>query len=387
MKAMAKVKTKPKAKQKTRRSIPFMDLRKQYESIKDEIQGAIQRVINSSGFTLSEEVELFEKEFASYCDTQFGIGVSSGTDALHLALLACGIGSNDEVITVPNTFIATTEAISMCGAKPVFVDINEKTYNIDVSQIEAKITEKTKAIIPVHLYGQPTEMNAINRIARKYELVVIEDACQAHGAMYKWQKAGSFGDAACFSFYPSKNLGAFGDGGIVVTNDELIAKRIQLLRNHGQIKKNAHLVEGFCDRLDGLQAAILRVKLKYLDYWNERRIINARVYEETLKGAEVITPTVNLDVKHVYHLYVVRTKERNKLQEKLLSSGISTGIHYPIPLHLQPAYSKLGYGTGDFPVAERVAKEIVSLPMFPELGKDEIEEIGSEIRKHVSQLD
>lgn len=384
MKVMAKVETKRKAKSEPRLSIPFVDLKKQYQSIKGEIQGAIQRVVNTSGFTLSEDVELFEKEFALYCGGQFGIGVSSGTDALHLALLACGIGPDDEVITVPNTFIATTEAISMCGAKPVFVDIDEKTYNIDVTQIEAKITDKTKAIIPVHLYGQPAEMDTINRIAKKYELVVIEDACQAHGAMYKWGRVGSFGDAACFSFYPSKNLGTFGDGGIVVTDDELIAKRIRLLRNHGQIKKNTHLVEGFCNRLDGLQAAILRVKLKYLDFWNERRIINARVYQQTLKGTGVVTPTVNPDVKHVYHLYVIRAKERDKLQKKLSSSGISTGIHYPIPLHLQPAYSKLGYQTGDFPVAERVAKEIVSLPMFPELKRDEIEEIGSEIRKHTS---
>lgn len=371
-----------KAITKTDKFIPFVDLKQQYESIKEEVNQAIQRVIENASFTLGEEVELFEEEFANFCGVKYAAGVSSGTDALHLALLACEVGEEDEVITVPNTFIATTEAISVCGAKPVFVDIDEKTYNIDVTQIEQKITEKTKAIVPVHLYGQPAEMEIILNIAKKYRLKVVEDACQAHGATYRGKKVGSLGDAACFSFYPSKNLGAFGDGGMVVTDDQEIAKKIRLLRNHGQQDKYTHAIEGFCKRLHGLQAAVLRVKLRYLPRWNASRQQNAQAYNKALEKTAAITPLVTDNVEHVYHLYVVRAKERNELRQRLAEKGISSGIHYPVPLHLQPAYARLGYGPGSFPVTERVTSEIVSLPMFPELGRQNIEEIAHEVRRH-----
>ncbi len=359
--------------------IPFIDLRRQYESIKNEINAAIQRVIENSSFSLGEEVELFEKEFADFCGVNYGVGVSSGTDALHLALVACGIGKGDEVITVPNTFIATTEAISMCGAVPVFVDIDEKTYNIDVSQIERAITERTKAIMPVHLYGQAAEMDNILDIASRNGVKIIEDACQAHGATYKDKKVGSFGDAACFSFYPSKNLGAFGDGGIVVTNNQKIAEKVKLLRNHGHRDKHIHDVEGFCNRLHGLQAAILRTKLRYLNKWNEMRRRNASLYDEFFDNAWVVKPNSVSYRSHVYHLYVIRARNRDRLRGRLAERKIDSGIHYAVPLHLQPAYRKLNHRLGDFPVTERVTKQIISLPMYPELAFRDIEYIAKEV--------
>lgn len=365
---------------KEQKLIPFINLKQQYESIKSEIDSAIQRVIDNSSFSLGQEVELFEKEFADFCGVTYGIGVSSGTDALHLALLACGVGKGDEIITVPNTFIATTEAVSMCGAVPVFVDIDEATYNIDVSQIEAAISEKTKAIIPVHLYGRVAEMESIRSVAEAYNLKIIEDACQAHGALYKGKKAGSFGHAAAFSFYPSKNLGAFGDGGIVVTDSKEIADRIRLLRHHGHRTKSIHEVEGFCSRLHGLQAAILRVKLQHLDEWNRSRRRNAELYEEFLAPAQVMTPNGRDTNNHVYHLYVIRANNRNALKNVLAEKGIDSGIHYAVPLHLQPAYNRLGYRLGDFPVTEKVTGEILSLPMHPELGAGDIERIAAEVR-------
>ena len=361
--------------------VPFLDLRQQYWSIKDEVDAGIRQVMDSCRFVLGENVRSFEKEFASFCGTEYAIGVANGTDALRLTLLACGIGKGNEVITVPNTFIATTGAISQTGAKIVFVDVNSSTYNIDVSQIEGAINERTRAILPVHLFGQPADMDPIMEVARKYNLEVIEDACQAHGAEYKGKKAGSIGDVGCFSFYPSKNLGAFGDGGMVVTNSDEIAQRVRMFRDYGQIKKYEHLVEGYNSRLDEIQAAILRVKLKKLNEWNNLRRGNTSIYDELLKDVdEVITPSKAEYAKHVYHLYVIRTKKRDKLQEWLKSKGIGTGLHYPVPLHLQKVYEYLGYKEGDFPVTEKCAKEILSLPMFPELTKAQIEKAVTGIK-------
>jgi len=361
--------------------VPFFDLKRQHGSIKNELNAALQQVMDSCRFVLGEKVKSFEKEFAAFCGTDFAVGVANGTDALRLALLACGIGKGDEVITVPNTFVATTEAISQTGAKVVFVDIDPQTYNIDVSQIEEKINERTQAILPLHLFGQPADMDPIMEIARKYNLKVIEDACQAHGAEYEDRKAGSIGDTGCFSFYPSKNLGAFGDGGIVVTNDEEVAQRVRMFRDHGQIKKYEHLVEGTNSRLDEMQAAILEVKLRMLDEWNRLRRRNASAYDDLLQNVnEVVTPLEAECAKHVYHLYVIKTHRRDELQEWLTSKGIGTGLHYPLPLHLQEAYQYLGCGEGDFPKAEECAKQILSLPMFPELTREEIEKVVSEIK-------
>ncbi len=357
--------------------IPFVDLKVQYDSIKDEIDDAIQNVLNTTSFIMGEELKKFEEEFASFCNTKFAIGVANGSDALILALKACEIGEGDEVITVPHTFIATSEAISNVGGKVVFVDINPKTYTIDVSKIEDKITKKTKAIIPVHLYGQPSDMKPIMELAKEYNLKIIEDAAQAHGAEYQGKKVGSIGDAGCFSFYPGKNLGAYGDAGIVVTNDEEVAEKVKLLRNHGRItKKYEHEIEAYSSRLDNLQAAILRIKLKYLNKWNDMRRKNAEKYNELLSGLDSIVVPYEADYsKHVYHLYVLRTENRDKLREELKSKGIATGIHYPIPLHLQPAYNYLGHKKGNFPITEKVSQEILSLPMFAELTDKQIEEI------------
>jgi len=413
--------------------IPLVDLKKQYESIKPEIDSAIQAVINESAFTLGKYVESFEEDFAKYCGAKYCIGVSSGTDALHLALRACGIGRGDEVITVPNTFIATAEAISMTGAKPVFVDIDERTYDMDPQklreflEVNCNINPKTsswadrqtgrlvKAIIPVHLYGQPCQIDSALEIAEQYNLKVIEDACQSHGAVYyrcqmpdaryrmedfgyklrtknfqlstlnaKPCRVGSLGDAGCFSFYPGKNLGAYGDGGAVITNNPEIAQKLRLLRNHGEESKYIHLIEGYCNRLHAMQAAILSVKLKRLDEWNRKRRENALAYDHLLKDTDIITPYVHNNVEHVYHVYVIRVKNRDGLRRALDLEGIATGIHYPIPLHLQPAYRDLGYKRGDFPMTERVAEEILSLPMFPELTQEQIEYIVKKIKDFAS---
>ena len=357
--------------------IPFVDLKAQYNSIKYEIDEAIQKVLDTTSFIMGEELRKFEEEFARFCDVKYAIGVANGSDALILALRACGISEGDEVITVPHTFIATTEAISNVGGKVVFVDIDSKTYTIDVSKMEEKITERTKAIIPVHLYGQPADMDPILKIAKKYNLKVIEDAAQAHGAKYKGKKVGSIGDVACFSFYPGKNLGAYGDAGVVMTNNEEIVKKVKLLRNHGRItKKYEHEIEGYSSRLDNLQAAILQVKLRHLNKWNESRRKNAKKYNELLNNiGGIITPYEADYAKHVYHLYVIRAEGRDKLREDLKSKGIATGIHYPIPLHLQPAYSYLDYKKGDSPVTEKTSQEILSLPMYAELSENQIMEI------------
>jgi len=363
--------------------IPFVDLKAQYNSIKEEIDKAIEKILHSSSFIMGEEMNRFEEEFAGFCRAKYAIGVANGSDALFLALKACEIKGGDEVITVPHTFISTTEAITQVGAKIIFIDIDPKTYTIDISKIEAKISEKTKAIIPVHLYGQAVDMDPILIFAKKYNLKIIEDAAQAHGAEYKERMVGSIGDVSCFSFYPGKNLGAYGDAGMVVTNNAVIAEKIKLLRNHGRIdKKYKHRLEGYSSRLDDLQAAILRVKLRYLDQWNERRRKNAEKYSEYLHNEDGITTPFEAEyAKHVYHLYVIRTSDRDRIREELKSKGISTGIHYPIPLHLQKAYQYLNYKKNDFPVTEKYCRKILSLPMFPELTEGQICKVCGVIKK------
>jgi len=366
------------------KNIPLVDLRRQYNSIKEEIENKVKKVLEEGQYILGEKVRSFEKEFAEYCNAKYAVGVASGTDALVITLKVLGIGPGDEVITVPNTFIATVDAIARNGATPVFCDINPETYNIDVHQLERKITDRTRSILAVHLYGQPAEMNFIKKIADEFGLYVIEDACQAHGAEYMGRRTGSLGDIACFSFYPSKNLGACGDGGVIVTNSREFAEKARMLRNYGQKIKNRHDVVGFNSRLDEIQAVILRVKLKHLDKWNVMRRKWARFYNELLENSSVVTPVEAKHAKHVYHLYVIRSKERDKLQQFLSRKGISTGIHYPIPIHLQRAYSYLGYKGGDFPITEKFAREILSLPMFPELEEDEVVYICDQIKRFES---
>lgn len=361
--------------------IPLVDLKAQYLSIKKEIDEAIQRVLNKCNFIMGDEVKEFEEELASFCSAKYAVGVSSGTDALLLALKAINIQPGDEVITVPNTFIATTEAITMAGGKIKFVDIDEETFNIDTNKIESAITNKTRAILPVHLYGQPANMDPIKDVAKKYNLKVIEDAAQAHGAEYNNKRVGALGDIGIFSFYPGKNLGAYGDAGAVVTNDSDISHKIAMLRNHGRTKKYEHEYEGYNCRLDTLQAAILRVKLKYINSWNEARRNHASSYRKLLQNTDIILPTEQKDNKHIYHIFAVRTADRDNLLNKLKNEGIGAGIHYPIPLHLQPAYRYLGYKAGDFPITEKCAREIISLPMYPELDEAKIKKVAEAISK------
>lgn len=377
----------PTREQKKIKPIPLVDLKLQCEMLHENIISAMDNVIKRADFILGEDVSSFEKQFASFCHTEYGIGVSSGTMALYLALLACGIGPGDEVITTANTFIATAFTVSYAGARPVLADIDPDTYNIDVEKIASLITKKTKAIIPVHLYGQPADMDPILKIAEKYGLKIIEDACQAHGAVYKNKKVGSLGDMGCFSFYPGKNLGAFGDGGIVVTNNKELAEKICLLRNYGQKSKYEHLLRGFNSRLDTLQAAILTVKLAKLAEWNKSRNACAQHYNKLLNnlGGIKIPKQSPFTTAHSYHLYVIRTKDRDRLREFLASRGISTGIHYPVPVHLQKAYADLGYSEGSFPVAETAAKEILSLPMYPELTQNQIERVVEEIEDYLTK--
>jgi len=362
-------------------NVPLVDLKRQYLSIKREIDEAIQEVIDKSAFIMGENVQQFENDFAAYCGVKYGVGTSSGTTALHLALLACGVKRGDEVITVPYTFIATAEAISQTGARVVFVDIEDRSYTMDPEKVEQAITEKTKAIIPVHLFGHPAGMDKIVKIARKYNLLVIEDACQAHGAEYRGRRVGSLGDIACFSFYPGKNLGAYGDAGMAVTDNKVLAEKMRLLSNHGYEKKYYHKIEGYNYRLDAIQAAVLRVKLRHLEEWTEKRRRNAKVYDELLVGSRVRTPIEMEYAKHVYHLYVVRVENRDKLYRRLKENGISAAIHYPLPLHLQEAYGYLGYREGDFPISEACAQGLLSLPIFPELTREEIERIVDIIRR------
>ena len=347
--------------------IPFVDLKAQYLSIKDEIDTAVLKVLESTQFILGNEVIALEEEFAAYCDADYGIAVNTGTSALHLALLAAGIGAGDEVITVPFTFVATTAAICYTGATPVFVDINPVSYTIDVTQIEKAITERTKAILPVHLYGQPADMEPIMEIARRHGLTVIEDAAQAHGADYKGQRVGSIGDIGCFSFYPGKNLGAYGEGGMAVTNNPEYIHTMQMLRDWGQERRYHHVLKGYNYRMDGIQGAILRVKLRYIEAWTEARRKHAAQYDKLLAKCGVGIPAVMPYSRHVYHVYAIRTSQRDSLQQSLQEQEIQTGIHYPIPVHLQPAYADLGYKEGDFPQSEAASREVLSLPMYAEL--------------------
>lgn len=379
------------------RTIPFLDLVAPHEELKAELCDVFQQALETGGFVGGPEVKAFETEFAQYCGAQYCVGVGSGTDALTFALVAAGMKPGDVVVTVPNTFIATVEAISQAGGQPDFVDIDEQTYNMDVARLEEylerecvvdqenggvinrRLRKRVTAIIPVHLYGQPANIDPILKLAEKYQLVVIEDACQAHGAAYysardlRWNRAGSMGKAAAFSFYPGKNLGACGEGGAVITNDEGFARLVQMLRDHGQSRKYYHEVEGYNGRLDAIQAGILRVKLKHLETWNEKRRDAARRYQELFRGAdeEVTLPHEPWWAQGVYHLYVVRVHDRDILQNRLTGEQIGTGIHYPVPLHLQEACRKLGYKKGAFPVAERVSVELLSLPMFPQITEEQ----------------
>ncbi len=364
--------------------IPLVDLKREYLSIKEEIEGAIHMVIENTSFVGGEELKKFEEEFAKFCETKYAVGVGNGTDALYLALRALGIKEGDEVITSPNTFIATSEAITLNKAIPVFVDIDKHTYNIDPKRIKDAISEKTKAIIAVHIYGQPVDFDKIKEIAKKHNLLIIEDAAQAHGAIYKGRKVGSLGNIACFSFYPGKNLGAYGDGGAVCSNNQEIIEKIRMLSNHGRSEKYFHKIEGINSRLDGIQAAILRIKLKYLNEWNRKRQNIARKYNEFLSQIDkVTTPKILNDVISVYHLYCLQVEKRDELIKKLKEDGISTGIHYPMPLHLQPAYKYLNLLEGSFPNAEDLCKKVLSLPMFPEMKEEEIKYICKKIKEAI----
>jgi dTDP-4-amino-4,6-dideoxygalactose transaminase len=353
--------------------VPFVDLEAQFTEIAAEIDAVVRAALRRTDYILGAAVRSFEEEFAAYCEVPYAIGVDSGTSALELALRAYGVGPGDEVITVANTFVASALAISYTGATPVLVDIDPQFYTIDASAIAQRITERTKAIVPVHLYGQPVDMDPILAIARQHGLVVIEDACQAHGARYKGRRVGALGNAAAFSFYPAKNLGAYGDGGMVVTSDEQAADALQILRNYGQRQKYHHELIGYNRRLDTLQAAALSVKLKYLDTWNAARRSHAALYNRLLQGSEIVAPEEAAYAESVWHLYVVRVGQRQALTRHLTAHGVASGIHYPVPVHLQPAYRHLGYAPGSFPVTERYAEEILSLPMYAELTPEMIE--------------
>jgi dTDP-4-amino-4,6-dideoxygalactose transaminase len=367
-------------------SIPFVDLKSLHSEIEDELHQVFSRVLDSSAFVLGPEVKKFEKEFADYAGTSYCVAVNTGTAALHLVLASLEIGPGDEVITVPHTFIATAEAISAVGAKPVFVDIDPVSFTLNPDLLEAAITSRTRAIIPVHLYGQMADMDPILAIANKHGIPVIEDACQAHGAEYKGHKAGSMGIAGCFSFYPGKNLGACGEGGAVTTNDAQLARRIEMWRDHGSTRKYEHAFPGLNLRMEGLQGGILSVKLKYLDGWNRQRREAAAQYTEAFAGSGIITPAEIAGRHHVYHLYVIQADNRDQLRTQLASAGIESGLHYPIPLHLQEAYKFLGYQRGDFPVSEQVADRILSLPMYPGISTDAVAQVASELLEgcHVS---
>jgi dTDP-4-amino-4,6-dideoxygalactose transaminase len=349
-----------------------MELKRQYLAIKAEIDAAVQEVLDSGWFVLGKNVEAFEKEFAEYCGARFAVGVGSGVEAIHLAVAACGIGPGDEVITAPNTAVPTALGISFAGARPAFADIEPDTFLIDPNKVAGAITKHTKAIMPVHLYGQTASMSPLREIAARHGLVIVEDAAQAHGALYQGRKAGALGAAGCFSFYPSKNLGCCGEGGAVTTDDERIAERVRMLRNYGQADRYHHKMKGYNARLDEIQAAILRVKLRHLDAWNARRREIASMYKAGLKGADATCPVERSDGQHVYHLYVIRSKRRDALQADLKAKGVGTQIHYPIPVHLHEAYADLGFGPGSFPMAEEAAREVLSIPIFPELTDEEV---------------
>jgi dTDP-4-amino-4,6-dideoxygalactose transaminase len=356
-------------------TVPFMDLKLQYGALKEDILAAVTHVLDSGQYVLGAEVSAFEEEFASFCGVRYSIAVNSGTSALHLALLAAGVGPGDEVITVPCTFVATVAAVLYTGATPVFVDVDPVTYTMDPEQLEAAISPKTKAILPVHLYGNPADMDRINSIAQRRNLVVIEDSAQAHAAEYRGRRCGSIGEMGCFSFYPGKNLGAYGEGGLVTTNNPEFAKKIRMLRDWGAERKYEHVLKGFNYRMEGIQGAILRVKLRHLEQWTEARRAHARAYKAALSSTGLTLPTEVPETRHVYHVFAVLTSNRRELMESLHTQGIQTGIHYPTPVHLLPGYSDLGYGAGDFPVSEKIAREEVSLPMYPELTEEQIQAV------------
>jgi dTDP-4-amino-4,6-dideoxygalactose transaminase len=371
-----------KSKRLEKNMIPFVDLKAQYKAIQPEIDTAIQSVLESCQFTLGAEVAEFEKEFAAYSGSTHGVGVNTGTSALHLALLAAGVGAGDEVITTPFTFVATTAAIHYTGARAVLADIDPDTYCLDPTLIEAAITPRTKAIIPVHLYGHPVDMDPILAIARKHNLVVVEDACQAHGAEYRGRRVGSLGDVGCFSFYPGKNLGAYGEGGMAVTANGEFLRTLRMLRDWGAEKKYEHVLKGYNYRLEGLQGAVLRVKLRHLEAWTEARRQAAARYAALLKGTEIPLPKEAPFARHVYHIYAIRTPKREALQAALHRQGIQTGIHYPYPVHLLPAYSDLGYKRGQFPHSEKAAEQVLSLPMYPELTEASQEAVAAALIEH-----
>ena len=355
--------------------VPFGDLRRQYDSIRNEIDSAIKRVLERGWFVLGTEVEEFERRFASYLGVEHVIGVGSGTEALHLALVACGITAGDEVITAANTCVPTVSAISFAGAIPVLVDVDQESFNLDPTKLESAITARTRAVVPVHLYGQTADLDPILSLCAAKGIPVIEDTAQGHGATYKSRKLGTIGTAGCFSFYPSKNLGAFGDGGAVVTRDAALAARLRRLRNYGEEVRYYHRTKGFNSRLDELQAAILSVKLEYLDRWNSRRSQIASVYDESIHNRLITKPNGLGHGEHVYHLYVIRCDRRDELREHLRERGIGTQIHYPVPIHLQDAYRDLGKNAGDFPVSEKCSSTVLSLPLYPELSDAECEYI------------
>jgi dTDP-4-amino-4,6-dideoxygalactose transaminase len=356
------------------KKIPILDLKEQYLNIKSQILPALEAVLASGSFILGENVASLEEEVARFCGSKFAVGVASGTDALELSLRALGVGSGDEVITTPFTFIATAETIVQVGAKPVFADIKLDTYAIDAGEIRKKITSKTKAVIPVHLYGHPCDIGEVMRIAQDKGLKVIEDCAQAIGSEVKGKRVGAFGDSGAFSFFPTKNLGGYGDGGMITTDNQQLAEALKMLRAHGSSKKYQHLLDGRNSRLDEMQAAILRVKLGYLDKWNAARCTNAQLYNQYLSGLadKIILPSVLPGYKHTYHLYVIRIKERDKLKDFLQGKGVQTAVHYPIPLHLQEVYKRMNLKPGDFPNAELAAAEVLALPMYPELKEEDI---------------
>jgi dTDP-4-amino-4,6-dideoxygalactose transaminase len=371
---------------KPQMKVPFLDLKAHHAPLLEKFNRAIREVIESSAFAGGPFVERFEGEFAAYCGSGYAIGVGNGTDALWLALLALGIGPGDEVITVPNTFFATVEAITYCKAQPVFVDVDEDTFTMNPAELENSLTERTKAIIPVHLFGQPADMDLILEFARANRLFVIEDAAQAHGAEYKGRKAGTMGDAGCFSFYPGKNLGAFGEAGAVVTNDPELRKQIQVLRDHGQSQKYYHTSMGWNCRMDGIQAAVLSIKLRYLDEANLLRRRHALGYNQAFAGiGDVLTPLEARYARHVYHVYTIRVQERDAVRRELQEKGIGCAVHYPVPIHLQEACRNLGYKEGAFPIAESLADQFLSLPMFPELTTEQVEYVAGCVGEAVGE--
>ena len=364
--------------------LPLVDLKAQHAAVEAEVRAAIDNVMANADFVLGADVGAFEAEFASYCEAGYAVGLDSGMSALELGMRALGIGPGDEVITPAGSFIASSSAISFTGATPVWVDVDAQTYNIDPKLIESAITERTKAIMVVHLYGQPADMDAVLEVAGRHNLPVLEDACQSHGARYKGRRTGSMGAFGAFSFYPSKNLGAYGDAGALTTNDAELAEKVRMMRNYGQRAKYDHVYLAWNRRLDTMQAAILRVKLRHLDAWNRSRREIASLYDELLAGTAVGLPSVAPTVEHVYHLYVLQVSERERVQEGLSSRGIGSGIHYPVPIHLQEAYSNLGFGPGSFPVTEAAAKRVISLPMYPELEEADVRRVADAITELVS---